>query len=163
MFICTIKHLYLHGFIYPNVIKFWICHCVYHDSADAPGWWLNEIRNISRLLPSCFEWQIYCAKSYLPTSLDGLTYELYYIFLIASSDILRSPPRPPGTPKEPQRHPKGARQVPQGPRRHSQGPSRTPRARNLMKSYVDLIDCRLIISEILLSTVSSWDHILNIP
>ena len=116
------KYWYFDDYLGPNMIKFLIFHCFYHHHFNAPSWWFHEILNITLLLPLLFEWRFYGANSYsyeivnislvLPSSLDGLTYDLYEIFLIEFINILRSPLRPPRTPRMLQRHSKDPLRVP---------------------------------------------------
>ena len=114
------------------MIKFLIFHCFFHHHFDAPSWCFHAIVNLTLLLQLLFECQFHCANSssheivkislILPSSLDGLTYDLYEIFLIEFSNILRSLLRPPRTPKDPPATPQGR---PKAPPRTSQGPPRT--------------------------------------
>ena len=72
-----------------DFMKFFILHCFY-------SYFLNEdfmvqVHNLSLILPS----------------LDGLTYDLYDIFFAEFMNILRSPLRPPRTPKDPSVTPQG--------------------------------------------------------
>ena len=153
------KYSYFDDYLGPNMIKFLIFHCFYHHHFNAPSWWFHEILNITLLLPLLFEWRFYGATSYsseivnislvLPSSLDGLTYDLYEIFLIEFINILRSPLRPPRTPRMLQRHSKDPLRVPKDLPGIPKDLPRTHKAGNLMKFYVDFADCHQIISKIL--------------
>ena len=127
MFIGLLKYWYCDDYLRPHVIKFLIFRCFHHHHFDAPSWRFHNILHITLLLPLLFEWGLYPANSLsyeivnsslvLPSSLDGLTYDLYEIFLIQFRTISKGPLRP--QPKDPPATSKGP---PKAPPRTSQGP-----------------------------------------
>ena len=132
MFIGLMKYWCFDDHLGPNVNKFVIFHYFYHHHFDAPSWRFHEILNITLLLPLLFEWRFYCVR--IHNFMKLLIFRWFYrhhwmvwhmtfmIFFFEFSNILRSPLRPPRTPKDLPASPQGR---PKAPPRTSQGPPRT--------------------------------------